>query len=74
MIETSQPGHIRGEVEPRSPAMTKPRRFALLSLTALLAGLALTTGVLELANSVSDDQSVAGIEREGDIPLPIAHA
>ena len=54
--------------------MTKPRRFALLSLTTLLAGLALMTGVLELANSVSEDPTVAGIEREGDIPLPVAHA
>ncbi|MFO7564536.1 MAG: hypothetical protein R6X02_17965 [Enhygromyxa sp.] len=52
--------------------MTKIRPVLLVSLVTLLAGLALTTGVLEPANSVSDDQRVAGIEREGDIPLPIA--
>lgn len=53
--------------------MSKPRSIALSSLFGLLAGITLLTGVLTVANSVSEGQSVAGIEREGDIPLPIAH-
>jgi len=52
--------------------MTSPRRFALLSLATLLAGLALTTAVSAPTNDVLDGQAVAGIEREGDIPLPAA--
>src|SRR5690606_22352846 len=70
LIETSQPGHIRVEADPRSPTMTSPRRFALLSLATLLAGLALTTAVSAPTNDVLDGQAVAGLEREGDIPLP----
>lgn len=48
--------------------MTSLRRLAVLSLATLLTGLVL---VIAVANDVSGP-SVAGIEREGDIPLPVA--
>jgi hypothetical protein len=50
--------------------MNSPRRFALLSLATLLTALVLANAASPLANSGSEDLARAGIEREGDIPLP----
>jgi hypothetical protein len=71
MIETSRSGHILGEVD-REPAMNSPRRLALLALATLLTALVLANVALTLKNSGLEDQARTGIEREGDIPLPIA--
>ena len=73
MIETSQPRHIPGEVRIESPAMNSRSRIALLSLATLLTALALANITPGLENSGSEQQARAGIEREGDIPLPVAH-
>lgn len=52
--------------------MNSRRRIALLSLATLLTAFALATGAAALENSDSEQQPRAGIEREGDIPLPFA--
>jgi hypothetical protein len=52
--------------------MTSRCRFALVSLATLLTGLVLMNAAPSLVNSDSADESVAGIEREGDIPMPVA--
>ena len=52
--------------------MNSRSRLALLSLTTLLTALALANVAPALGNDDSDAQARAGIEREGDIPLPVA--
>jgi hypothetical protein len=54
--------------------MTSRSRIALLSLATLLTALALANIAPALENSGSEQEARAGIEREGDIPLPIAHS
>jgi hypothetical protein len=73
MIGTSRSRHIGGEVD-RSLAMTSPRRFVLASLATLLTGLVLANAAPTVMNSGSADESLAGIEREGDIPMPVARS
>jgi hypothetical protein len=51
---------------------SSPRRVIALSLASLLAGFALVQTASAALSSASDDQTLAGIEREGDIPLPVA--
>jgi hypothetical protein len=52
--------------------MTSPRRIALLSLATLLTAFALANIATTRENGDSADLAQAGIEREGDIPLPVA--
>lgn len=54
--------------------MSKPsrRRLAVFSLATSIAGFALVGPASSVLNSVTDATAVAGIEREGDIPLPVA--
>ena len=54
--------------------MNSRRRLVLLSLATLLTGLALANIAPALENSGSEQLAKAGIEREGDIPLPLAQA
>lgn len=54
--------------------MNSRSRLALLSLATLLTALALANiATPGLENGDSEQQARAGIEREGDIPLPVAH-
>ena len=53
--------------------MNSRSRIALLSLATLVTALALANNARGLENSGSEQQARAGIEREGDIPLPVAH-
>jgi hypothetical protein len=53
--------------------MNSRSRLALLSLATLLTALALASIAPALGND-DPEQARAGIEREGDIPLPVATA
>lgn len=52
--------------------MTSLRRPLLLSIATLLAGITLFQADPSIGHELDEDQAVAGIEREGDIPLPVA--